>query len=237
MATSKKHTSAVKNVRTARKKGPGALIWIAGAAAVVVAVAVFVVLAGGSKSPVAGGTAAATGGATAAASPSGGVPAGEQKYVGRYLPAGYTEPTVAGASTYSTTLQMSDVTPAQGKGQISVPASDVVSKKIVYFEYSKAGSDPIPLMAYVKPSGKLFVGVSFCPPCKGTRQTIEPDGTLRCAACGTKRDLETGAGVSGACRRYPIDEVPAAVSGGRILVQAGVLDSWTVQPPDRPVGA
>jgi nitrite reductase/ring-hydroxylating ferredoxin subunit len=153
------------------------------------------------------------------------------------LPAGFTETAVASASTYSSTIKMTDVNAAQGSKQLSVSLKDVVSNKIVYFEYQKPGSDPIPMIAYVKPSGKLFVGVSYCIPCKGTRQRIDADGILTCESCGTKRDLETGAGLSGACRLYPLDEVPATVSGGKIVVQDAVLQAWTAQPQDRPVGA
>jgi nitrite reductase/ring-hydroxylating ferredoxin subunit len=228
--------AAVKRAQPPAKKRISTTTWIVGAI-VLIGVAVAVSLAIGNTKGAASSTAAAATGSTTNASSAGSVSADEQKYVGRFLPASYTEPAVAGASTYSTELQMSNVTPTQGKTQISVPVAEAVAKKIVYFEYQKPGAAAVPLMAYVKPSGKLFVGVSFCPPCQGKAQTIEPDGTLRCSACGTKRDLETGAGVSGACRRYPIDELPATVSGGKIVVQDTALDKWTPQPIDRPVGA
>jgi hypothetical protein len=166
-----------------------------------------------------------------------GVPADEAKYMGRLLPASYQEPSVAGAQTYTSTVKMTDVKPDITGTQIAVPTDAVVSNKLVYFEYPKTGGDAIPLIAYVKPSGKLFVGVSFCPPCKGKGQTIEADFTLTCATCGTKRTLETGVGVSGACKRYPLDEVAATIVGGKIVVDKAALDKWTPQPLDRPVGA
>jgi nitrite reductase/ring-hydroxylating ferredoxin subunit len=234
--TKTRQNTGTKRPQPPAKKRISTTTWIVGAI-VLIGVAVVVSIAGGSTRGAASSTAAAATGSTSNSSLAGSVSADEQKYVGRYLPASYTEPAVAGASTYSTEIQMSDVTPTQDKTQISLPVADVVAKKIVYFEYQKPGSATVPMMAYVKPSGKLFVGVSFCPPCQGKTQAIEPDGTLRCAACGTKRDLETGAGVSGACRRYPIDELPATVSGSKIVVQDTALDKWTPQPIDRPVGA
>jgi nitrite reductase/ring-hydroxylating ferredoxin subunit len=223
-----------------KKKGIPAKTWVAGALALVAVVAVVAIIVNArSSGAAAGNAAAATAAAPAAAgaSAAAAVPADEQKYVGRLLPATYTEPNVAPGTTYTSDVSMSNVTATQDKKQISVFLSDVTSKKIVYFEYQKAGSAPIPMMAYVKPSGKLFVGVSFCPPCKGTRQRIGADGTLTCESCGTKRDLETGAGISGACRLYPVDEVPATVTGGKIVVQDSVLENWTAQPLDRQVGA
>jgi hypothetical protein len=84
--------------------------------------------------------------------------------------------------------------------------------------------------------GELFVGVSYCPPCEGEGQRIESDGTLTCEACGTKRNLETNEGISGACRLYPLDEVPSAVSGDLITLDTTVLETWIAQPLDRPIG-
>jgi nitrite reductase/ring-hydroxylating ferredoxin subunit len=235
MAKSRKRNVSSKRPQPPKKKGIGAVTWIAGAVALLAVVAIIAIVAGGgSKGAAAAGS---TSTASATASSAGSVPADEQKYIGRLLPAGFTEAAVASASTYSSTYSSTDVTATQDKKQISVSVSDVVAKKIVYFEYKKAGSDPIPMVAYVKPSGKLFVGVGYCIPCKGTRQRIDADGTLTCESCGTKRDLETGVGISGTCRLYPLDEVPAKVSGGKIVVQDSVLDGWTAQPEDRPIGA
>lgn len=161
--------------------------------------------------------------------------ADEAKYIGRLLPAGYAEPKVTDAFAYATATPMSDVAVQDEGAQIALPLADVVSKRNVVFEYPKAGK-PLPMIAYVKPSGSLFVAVSFCPPCEGERQRIEPDSTLTCESCGTKRDLETSVGISGSCKLYPLDEVPAKVVGDKIVVDKAVLDGWTPQPLDRKVG-
>lgn len=221
------------------KKGSSTKTWVA---AVIAVAAIGVVIAtaagGGAKNRTSGASTGATAGATAAASnPSGSVPADEQRYIGRLLPAKYAEPSVAGASTYSITQKMASVTPTQDAKTTTVSVKDVTADKIVSFEYKKAGSDPVPMIAYVKPSGKVFVGVSYCIPCRGTAQRIDADGTLTCESCGTKRDLETGVGLSGACKLYPLDELPVTVTGGKIVLQNSVIDSWTAQPLDRPVGA
>lgn len=232
MAKKKNKKSVPQKVQPPKKKGVSTTTWIAGAVALVAVVAVFA-LANSGKGAAASAAGTATGGTSTAA----GVPADEAKYLGRLLSVGFTESSVAGASQYSAPVEMTDVTAAQDAKQISVSLADVVKDKIVYFEYKKADGSTIPMLAYVKPSGKLFVGVSFCPPCQGKRQSIQPDGTLRCSSCGTKRDLETGAGISGACRLYPTDEVPAKVVGGKIVIDSSALDSWTAQPLDRPTGA
>lgn len=210
----------------AKRKSVGMATWIAGGVALIAVVAVIVVASGGSGGP-----------ASAAAGSAGSAPAAEAKYIGRLLPAAYAEPSVAAGAAYSSAVTMTDIAATQSATEFSVAVADVVAKKVVYFEYQKPGADPVSMIAYVKPSGKLFVGVGYCIPCKGKRQSIDADGTLRCEACGTKRDLESGVGLSGACKLYPLDEVPATVAGGKIVIDKTVVDGWTAQPLDRPVGA
>jgi len=235
---SNKKAVPARKAPPAKKKGVGSATWIAAAVAVVALVAVvFIVGSGGSKGTVAAAGPVSAGASAPQAAAPGAIPAEEAKYIGRLLPATYVEPAVAGAQTYSTGVVMTDVTAKQDVKQTTLAVADVVAGKIVYFEYQKPGAEPISMMAYVKPSGKLFVGVSYCIPCKGKRHDISPDGTLRCQACGTKRDLETGVGVSGGCRLYPLDEIPAAVAGGRIVIDNSVLNGWTAQPLDRQSGA
>jgi nitrite reductase/ring-hydroxylating ferredoxin subunit len=222
----RKQPQAAAKAQPPAKKGISPATWAIGAVAVFALVAAIVFASGG-------GTPSATG-VTASV---GSVPPEEAKYIGRLLPAAYAEPSVATAAPYTSTLQMSDVAVDQGKTQTSISVADVAAKKIVFFQYQRSGAEAVPMIAYVKPSGKLFVGVSFCIPCKSTGQSIEPDGTLRCKACGTKRDAETGVGVSGACRLYPLDELPVSVKGGKIVIENSAIDSWTPQPLDRKVGA
>lgn len=231
MAKRKQGKTAVR-VQPPKKKGIAVTTWVGGAVALI-AVAVFAIIASGGSGAAPGGATGSTAGAVAplaSASPE------ELKYIGRLLPAGYTEPSVAPAAAYASRVNMSDVTVTQDKKQTSISVSEVVAKKIVFFEYRKEGSDPVPMVAYVKPSGKLFIGVSYCIPCKGTKQRIEADGTLTCESCGTRRDLETGVGISGACKLYPLDELPATVSGDSIVLQNSAIDEWIPQRLDRKVG-
>ena len=180
-------------------------------------------------------TTAGTSGTGSVASAPAQVPAEEQKYIGRLLPANYQEPKVQPV-TYTAVTQMTDVVADAKTAQLSVSLADVTTNKIVYFEYAKAGGEAIPMIAYVKPSGKLFVGVSYCIPCKGKKQFVDADGTLTCSSCGTKRDLETGVGIGGACRLYPLDEVAAKIVGDKLVIDKSILDKWTPQPQDRKVG-
>lgn len=92
------------------------------------------------------------------------------------------------------------------------------------------------MLAYIKPSGKLFTRVSLCPPCQSKKQYLEPDGTLTRNSCGTKRNPEIQVGASGACRLYPLDEMPHKLVGDKIEIAEASLAKWVPQPLDRPVG-
>lgn len=202
-------------------KGGGKSIWIIGALLlVVVAVAVFASRGGGKDGATADGPPVAS--------------AEEAKYLGRYLPAGYESPNVGAQAI--TAKSMTPVSATVGDKSLDLALSDVTAKGIVSFEYAKSAEEKIPMIAYVRPSGKLFVGVSYCVPCKGTGQSFGDDGTLTCDSCGTKRDLESGVGISGSCKLYPLDEVPVTVVDGKISIDKTILDAWTVQPTDREVG-
>lgn len=162
----------------------------------------------------------------------------EKKYWGRYLPKGYGEPRLTEGIDYGeiSRIRMTRIDASATENSVSIAVGDVIKNRIVYFEYRKQGADPVSLMAYVKPSGRLFVGASYCPPCQSRYQRIEGDSTLTCEVCGTKRDLEGMIGISGACKLYPIDEFPAKVVGDRIYVDKEAIDRYSPQPIDRPVG-
>lgn len=160
----------------------------------------------------------------------------EARYIGRFLPAGYEAPRLGQGGAVTSDRPMAPVTAIVGDTGPSVPVADIESNRNVGFEYSKADGSVISLLAYVKPSGELFVGVSYCVPCQGTGQTLTSDGMLTCDSCGTKRDSESGVGISGACKLYPLDELPSKIEGDRLIVDKAALEGWTVQPTDRVVG-
>ncbi len=160
----------------------------------------------------------------------------EAKYIGRFLPADYqaVQAGVSGVVTADTPMTPIEAT-ADDAG-LSIPLAEIAAKRNVSFEYTRSDGSVMPMIAYAKPSGQVFVGVSFCVPCQGTGQTLTTDGMLTCDACGTKRDLETGVGVSGPCKLYPLDELPVTAVGDNLVIDKAALESWTVQPTDRKVG-
>jgi len=232
----KKHTHPKKSTQPAKAPAPKAAntqAWVLGAI-VVIGVMVAAVVAGGRSNQPAQPNQAGQTGQTSLEVPNP-VPADEAAYLGRFLPAGYTAPAVTGATTYSSVAKMSPTEATTDDKGVTISASDVVSKKIVSFEIQKDGK-PLSMIAYVRPSGKVFVGVSLCPPCQGRGQRIESDGTLTCESCGTKRDLESDVGISGPCKLFPLDELPVTLEGDTIAIPQAAIDGWTEQPIDRQVG-
>lgn len=220
----KKHKSAPpktvpKQAVAPATSGARKMLLIAGA--VVVAVVLLVQFAG---------RAGKDGGSAPTAS------AEEAKYLGLYLPDAYSAPKVAESGKVTETTKMTPIKAEVSDTGVSITSDELSAAKIVSFDYQKSETEVVPMIAYVKPSGQAFVGVSYCIPCKGVGQWLDADGTLTCESCGTKRDPETGVGISGACKLYPLDEMPAILEGGKLTIDRAILDTWKAQPLDRPVG-
>lgn len=121
-------------------------------------------------------------------------------------------------------IEMTDIKATVAGNQISVPIDAVKKDKFVYFEYT-GGAKPVPLLAYVGPSGKIIAAVSMCEPCKSTRFHIEGD-ELVCNTCGTRWELETHEGISGGCPEYPPDILTAKTEGGNLVIPVDSVANW-----------
>ena len=134
-------------------------------------------------------------------------------------------PQVSASESYDDkTIEMTDISADLKDGKITVPLKEVKAKKIVYFEYK--GSQTIPLLAYVSPSGKLVAAVSMCEPCKSTRFHIE-DNNLVCNACGTTWNIDTLEGISGGCLEYPPDLLSnTEITKDRIIIDENEVAGW-----------
>lgn len=120
-------------------------------------------------------------------------------------------------------IDMTDTEATLADGKLAVSLNTIKQKGLVYFEYK--GTNTVPLLAYVGPSGKLITAVSVCEPCRSTRFHILGD-QLVCNTCGTVWELETHQGVSGGCTDFPPEIVPHAVKGGQVLVDEQAVLDW-----------
>ena len=121
-------------------------------------------------------------------------------------------------------ISMTKVAALVEKGLVEVPVDLVKEKKLVYFEYKRADG-PIPLLAYITPSGKLVTAVSVCEPCNSTNFHIEGNQMV-CNACFTRWDLETLKGISGGCLNYPPDVLPHSIQDGKLMIKETDLQNW-----------
>lgn len=120
--------------------------------------------------------------------------------------------------------QIPATTAATENGRVSVSVDEVVSKKLVAWDYRK---DRIttPLLAYVTPSGAVKVATRMCEPCNSTSFRIEGNH-LVCNACGSRWELETSKGIAGGCQGYPPEVLPSSIVDGKIVVDEQKVATW-----------
>lgn len=126
-------------------------------------------------------------------------------------------------------IPMTPVPAAVRGGTLEISLDAVKEKKMVSFAYGKYGKQgqqrPLPLMAYIAPSGKLITAVSMCEPCRSTKFHIDGE-RLSCNTCGTKWELENLHGIEGGCLKYPPEVIAHTIRGNKILIKEADILSW-----------
>jgi uncharacterized protein len=127
------------------------------------------------------------------------------------------------------------VIPTVTPDKVIIKKSDLEKNKILKFDYEpvkltlKSGKVPMPLMAYVTPSGKLVTAVRMCEPCNGLAFSTVNGKILNCDTCGTQWDLETtqwnGVG-SKLCGSYEPEAIPHTVNGDNIEIKVNDFKDW-----------
>lgn len=136
----------------------------------------------------------------------------------------------AAPNATNTRVSPSWITPAIDSTTVSVGEDVVKSKVNVDFELPTDKGTAY-FMAY-EYLGKTYVRADVCVPCRSISFTLYK-GTLVCDSCGTVFKATDGAGVSGACVRYPKAAVPyQTVDGKIVMTQADLITAFenTLQP-------
>jgi uncharacterized membrane protein len=121
-------------------------------------------------------------------------------------------------------LEMYDIDAEIRDGKIIIPLDVVLDKKLVGFQYKK-GYRKVPLLAYISPEGRIVTAISICEPCNSERFHTEGDHIV-CNACGTRWELESLFGISGACQKYPPDPIPSIIVGNEIHIDEKIVTEW-----------
>ena len=108
-----------------------------------------------------------------------------------------------------------------------IPLAEVDQYSIVYFEAENSANETVPMMAYLTPTGRIFVGSSMCEPCRGMKFSLAGE-TLVCDACSTTYKIETHEFISGAqaCGKLPPVNFNPTVKDGSIIIDINEVLNW-----------
>ena len=140
----------------------------------------------------------------------------------------YFGESVADARSYIGKLvSMTQIEPEIKDSSVVIPLEEVDSNSIVYFEVENDENELVPLMAYITPTGRLFVGSSMCEPCRGRKFSLAGE-TMVCDTCKTTYDIETHEFISGvpACGSFPPVNMNPIVEQGNVVVDYNEILSW-----------
>lgn len=115
-------------------------------------------------------------------------------------------------------------------GKIKIPFSDVDKYSNIFFEVENSEGTLVPMMAYITPSGRLFVGSSMCEPCRGRTFTLADD-KLVCDTCRTTYTIEDHQFLTGAvaCGQYPPVYMSPVIEDGMIVISHEEVLNWRIR--------
>lgn len=139
----------------------------------------------------------------------------------------FGEPVADARSYIGKLVSMTQIEPEIKDGSVVIPLEEVDTNSIVYFEVENDQNELVPLMSYITPSGRLFLGSSMCEPCRGRKFSLAGE-TMVCDTCKTTYDIETQEFISGvpACGSLPPVNMNPRVEEGNVVVDYNEILSW-----------
>lgn len=126
------------------------------------------------------------------------------------------------------TVPMTRIEATAGKGLVEVALDLVKKNKLVSFEYKRLDG-PIPLLAYVAPSGKIVTAIGLSEPCNSRSFHIEGNEIV-CNLCLTRWKLETLEAGKGDCPKYPPEMLVHTIHDGRLIIREVDVQYWKPRP-------
>lgn len=142
----------------------------------------------------------------------------------------YGEPVAEARSYIGQVISMTTITPEVKEDKVIFPLEEVDSNNIVYFELENDQNELVPIMAYLTPSGRLFVGSSMCEPCRGRKFSLAGE-TLVCDTCKTTYNIETHEFLSGAaiCGKLPPINMNPVIEDENIVFDYNEVLQWRIR--------
>lgn len=142
----------------------------------------------------------------------------------------YGEPVAESRSYIGQVISMTSITPEVKEDKVIFPLEEVDSNNIVYFELENDQGELVPIMAYLTPTGRLFVGSSMCEPCRGQKFSLAGE-TLVCDTCKTTYNIETHEFLSGAavCGELPPVNMNPVIENGNIVFDYSEVLQWRIR--------
>lgn len=138
---------------------------------------------------------------------------------------------VAGSRSYvGRTVRMTPLEPVIESGRVNIPLEQLESYEMVSFEIENSEGFPVPLMAYITPSGRVFTGSSMCEPCQG-RAFFLAGETLVCDTCRTTYTIESHEYLSGSldCGSYPPVYMQPSIENGMVSIDLEDILQWRIR--------
>ncbi|WP_408955606.1 Fe-S-containing protein [Natroniella sp. ANB-PHB2] len=137
------------------------------------------------------------------------------------------DPIVEARSYQGQEVYMTEISPEAGDEYIYFSLKRVDQKNIIFFEVENKIGSLVPLIAYITPTGRLFVGTSLCEPCGGRRLHLKDD-TVVCNRCNTTYNIENRVGIRGtaACMEYPPVAVDYRIIDDQIKIPIREIKYW-----------
>lgn len=110
---------------------------------------------------------------------------------------------------------------------LTIPLADVVSNRLVEFEYSD-GTVTVPLVAFITGEGRLVTSFRICEPCNSKSYSIEGERLL-CGNCETEWSLNNLEGLQGSCQKYPPEPFPSVIEGDRVVMSIARIKEWKIR--------
>lgn len=142
----------------------------------------------------------------------------------------FGEPVANTRSYIGKFISMTTINPEIKDGKVVFSLDEVDKNNIVYFELANSENELVPLMAYITPSGRLFVGSSMCEPCRGRTFSLAGE-TMVCDTCKTTYNIETHEFLSGApaCGKLPPVNMNPTVENGNVIFDYNEVLNWRIR--------